>query len=59
MVSIERKRQFKMWISEEEHAEMRQLSEWQRLSVSDVARMAIHNLYLQQSHFREKKGVTR
>jgi Arc/MetJ-type ribon-helix-helix transcriptional regulator len=37
-----------MNVSEEELREMKQLSEWQRMSVSDVVRAAIRKLYMSE-----------
>jgi hypothetical protein len=55
-MALERLRQFKMNVSEEELREMKQLSEWQRTSVSDVVRAALRKLYLdQQSKNHTKK----
>lgn len=56
MSRLGRVRQFRIMISETEHAELMKLSEWLRVSAADVARQAIHDLYLQQSYLIERKG---
>jgi hypothetical protein len=43
---MKRERQFRIMISDEEHAELVQLATWLRVSSADAARRAIQQLYI-------------
>jgi hypothetical protein len=57
---LERTRQFRLNLSDDELREMKQLAEWQRMSAADVVRGALRKLYLtKQSENQPEKKLTK